>query len=547
MIDLRKGFSLTLFLVVGNIAMSQSVLSARLQELVRNRQLAHPDSLQASYMVNAFQAPLYGNSSNGNIWMQGRRKVQAALLPASLTFQHNSQLPYEWNLGAMVPARGFQIHASAGIEFSNSNGWRLQLAPEWVIAENRNFETFSQELNPKIWRDYFLYFYNVTDIPEKMEGQWFRRLYPGQSALSYSKGALTYSLSTGNKWWGPGYRNALVMSSNAAGFPHLSAATQRPLQTKWGKLEGELIAGVLESSGQTPPRSFTAYDGVFVYSNKNNESRYITGLTVNWQPKWVKGLFLGFAKASYLYPSDIGSPLDALPLQGFLVKRITRAEQKEKKASLGSLFMRYVLPEEQAELYLEYGRKDGALMPWNMLAGKPYRSGYVAGIRKLLPTGRKEAYIQLGAEITQLQAPDTTLIKAPQSWYTHNYVRQGYTHLGRSLGAGIGPGSNAQTIEVNWVKGLKRVGIQLERVKHNADFYYAAFSYLGDYRRHWITLASTLKVDWDFRNLSLHGSIGMIRSLNHQWIVIEANPANFFSAGNDYLNIASQLSVRYRF
>lgn len=547
MINLKQALLLTAFFSGSVTAIGQSVLSARMQELLRNEQLSQPDPLQSGLMVNAFERIYFPSDSGKLLFPSGRGKVAVSLLPVSLTMHQNTQLPYDWNLGAMVPAKGMQYHASAGVQLKWRNGLRLQLAPELVMAENKNFETYSQELNPQIWRDYFLHYYNVTDIPKRMEGRSYHRFHPGQSALSYVKGFFTYSLSTMNKWWGPGYRNALVMSSNASGFPHLSAATNKPVSTRWGKLEGELMAGLLQSSGQLPPRRFTAFNGAFVYTEKNNETRYITGLTLNWQPKWVKGLYLGFAKASYLYPSDFSSPLDVLPVQGFLGRKITRAEKNGTKASLGSLLLRFVLPEEHAEVYLEYGRKDGALMPWNILSSKPYRNGYVGGLRKLLPLGQKGAFIQVGAEITHMQAPDSSLIMKPESWYTHNHVRQGYTHLGKSLGAGIGPGSNAQTIVINWIKGQKRVGLQLERVKQNADFYYAAFTYLGDFRRHWIKLAGTLNADWDFRHLSIHGSVGMIRSLNHQWIVIEADPNNFFSAGNDYLNIASQVSVRYRF
>jgi hypothetical protein len=243
----------------------------------------------------------------------------------------------------------------------------------------------------------------------------------------------------------------------------------------------------------------------------------------------------------------MGSPLDALPLQGFFGRKLTKAEKQGTKASQGSLFARFVLPEEKAEVYLEYGRKDAALMPWNIIAPQPYRSGYVAGLRKLISLNRTAEAIQLGVEVTQLQAPNATQVAQPESWYTHNHVLQGYTHLGKSLGAGIGPGSNSQIFDVAWIKGQKRIGLTFERLKHNADFYYAAFTSLGDYRRHWINLSTTLKADWDFPHFSLHGSLGMIRSLNHQWIVIEADPTNYFSAGNDYLNIASQVSVRYRF
>lgn len=531
-------------LTCGTQVQGQTVLAARQQELTRIQQLASADSGQGSLLVNAFERHRSaGIDSSGGADSRG---FTWKLLPATLTVQNNSQLPYDWNLGAMVPARWLQTHISAGIQ-ARWRKWRFQLAPEWVGAQNKPFETMSQELNPRLWRDYFIYYYNIVDIPERMAEMPYRKLYPGQSSLSYSAGAFRASVSTGSKWWGPGYRNALVLSSNAPGFLHLSLATHRPLQTRWGTVEGEFIAGNLVESGIRPVRSYTAYEGRFVYPNKNTSNRYLTGLTLNWQPRWVPGLYLGMAKASYLYPSDIGSPLDVLPLQGLLGRRVTGAEREDRKASLGSFFMRLVLPREHAEVYVEYGRKDRATMPWNILSAKPQRNGFVAGFRKLVPAGSKGAYLQVAAEITQLQAGDTSLIRQLESWYTHNHVRQGYTHLGRSLGAGIGPGSNSQMVELAWLKGNKRVALQLERLRHNGDYYYAAMTYLGDYRRHWVNLSSTLKADWAFGKLNLHGSLGMIRSLNHQWVVVEARPNYYFAAGNEYLNIGSQLSVQYRF
>jgi hypothetical protein len=97
-------------------------------------------------------------------------------------------------------------------------------------------------------------------------------------------------------------------------------------------------------------------------------------------------------------------------------------------------------------------------MPWNIIQTEDYRRAYVAGFRKLFNASR-DAHIQFTAELTQMQAPTAELIRDPDSWYTHRFVRQGYTNLGRVLGAGIGPGSNSQTMEISWVKGMKRIGL----------------------------------------------------------------------------------------
>lgn len=51
----------------------------------------------------------------------------------------------------------------------------------------------------------------------------------------------------------------------------------------------------------------------------------------------------------------------------------------------------------------------------------------------------------------------TKEIRTGGIWYTHSQVLDGYTNRGQVLGAGIGPGSNLQSLDINWVKGLKRL------------------------------------------------------------------------------------------
>ena len=144
-----------------------------------------------------------------------------------------------------------------------------------------------------------------------------------------------------------------------------------------------------------------------------------------------------------------------------------------------------------------------------------------------------------------MQAQTDDFIRNPDSWYTHEYIQQGYTNKGRSIGAGIGPGRNSQTIEISWVKGLKRIGLQFERIRYNSDFYYYAFEYTQEFRRHWIDLSTNLKLDWHFKNIYLSGQFGLIRSYNYKWLIIQVDPNNFFAPGNEILNVAGKLSIKY--
>ena len=543
----KAGLSFLFCLLVGN-SVAQTISNDRLKEIFRNQQLIGTYRTTSSLSVNANQIHLseFDSALGSNpVSLIKNNRLHLQLVPVSLVQQYNSQLPYDWNLGSMIPAKGYQLMASVGFHATIGKHISIQLAPEFVNAVNKDFEGFSSQLNDRAWADRYR-FWNTIDIPERFGSGAYTKTFAGQSYIRYNTRSLSFGISTENLWWGPGYRNSLIMSTNAPGFLHATINTIKPIVTSIGSFEGQIIGGQLKSSGFLPPRPYTVNSYNFVYQPKLEKDRYIAGMVLTWNPKWTPGLYLGVSKASYLYTSDISNPLDVLPFQGFFGRARTKAEKNGTKASLGSLFIRYVMPSEQAELYIEYGRKDFSLMPWNILQSDAYRRAYVAGFRKIFNT-RKDAHIQLVAELTQMQAPTAELIRDPDSWYSHRYVRQGYTNMGKPLGAGIGPGSNSQTLEIAWVKGLKKIGIQFERVRYNSDYYYYAFEYITDFRRHWIDISTTFKADWNFKNLMLSAQLGIIRSYNYQWLIVQVDPADFFAPGNEFLNIAPKINLTYRF
>ncbi|MBT9485714.1 capsule assembly Wzi family protein [Sediminibacterium sp.] len=531
-------------------AVGQQVSDDRLKELLRIQQLLQsstPNYQTHSLLVNPNQVSSQIFDSLAAMpanYLFNQKSVKIRMLPLGYIQQATSILPYDINGGSMLPARGDQLLATAGLHASIGKKIQIQIAPEWVMAANKNFEGFSQQLGNRAWADRYR-FWNTIDIPEQFGQGRINQLLPGQSFIKYQANKISIGLSTQNLWWGPGNKNALIMSTNAPGFLHWSVETNQPIQTNIGAFEGQIIGGELTNSGIEPPRTNSVYNGSFVYQPKPNRTRYMTGMMLSWRPKWTPNLYLGFAKASYLYSTDITNPLDYLPLQGFLGKSITNNEKNNQKASMGSLFIRYIMPKDQAELYLEYGRKEQMLTPFDFITTDEFRRAYIVGFRKLFPT-KNNAHILFAAEFTQMQAQTAEFIRNPDSWYSHEYVREGYTNRGRSIGAGIGPGSNSQTFEIAWIKGLKRIGIQFERLRHHSDFYYYAFEYTSDFRRHWIDLATHLKLDWHFKNIYLSGQFGLVRSYNYKWLIIQVDPNNFFAPGNEILNVAGKLSLRYR-
>jgi len=468
------------------------------------------------------------------------KAVKLQLLPASITTAYNSHHPFGWNDAAMVPANGLQTLFTGGI-FLQTGRWSLQLMPQIVYAGNSFFETFPTEHFDGYWATYYRLL-NTIDLPERFGTQTYRQFLPGQSALRYQAGAFSFGISTENYWWGPGRYNALIMSNNAPGFPHFTVNTTRPINSPIGTFEGQFIAGQLSSSGIYPADTNRYFNGTRLYQPKIEENRYMTGLTISWQPKWIKGLTLGFTQATYQYLSDTKRLSDLLPLAGIIT---TESQKAGKKAALGSWFARYVLPRDHAEVYLEYGRNDRMPTPANLWNDVNYPRAFVGGFRKLFPLKKPGTWLDLSVELTQMGLPTAQLVLEGLSFYAHPFVRQGYTHRGQVIGAGIGPGSNSQTIDLSWVKGFRKVGIRIERLARNMDFNYAAFIVTRDYTRHWIDLSTELHADWAYRQLLFSARTTLTRSLNYQWYIFP--DLGYFKNGYDWLNFNATLSVAYRF
>jgi hypothetical protein len=272
----------------------------------------------------------------------------------------------------------------------------------------------------------------------------------------------------------------------------------------------------------------------------------------SYQPKWIPGLYLGATRVVQQYHENAKESKDYFGAVSNLWRKndpggVAIEIQRDQ---LASAFLRFVWPEIQTEVYFEFGRNDAAqnfrdffLEPWHSAA-------YNAGFRKLFPFQQKEGQkIDASFEFTQLQQSAGRIIREAGTFYVHSRVRHGYTHNGEVLGAGIGPGSNLQTLEVNWVNELKKIGLTFERYVHNNDYYFFAFEDIQDPRRHWIDISAFSNFSWDFGNLLINARLGVIKSLNYQYqIQNQVVPgAQFFVPGKDVINFKSSLDLIYRF
>ena len=496
----------------------------------------YPDSSEKRH--NILETEAYFQSKDG--------KLKGSFLPLSFQTQINSHHPYGWNDGAMIPAKGLQAMLSGGV-YAEYGILSVQLRPEIVLAANSSFETFDKDHYDIIKARYYD-FYNKIDLPARFGSGEYSKIYWGQSSIRLNYKAMSLGLSTENLWWGPGMRNSLLMSNTAPGFKHITINTRKPIKTAIGSFEGQVIAGRLEGSGYGPLEPNIEYLGSALYQPKPNDWRYLSGMVLTWQPKWVPGLFLGFTRSSQTYSKDLSGLTDYLPIFS-TIKKVKADEPINKRDQRSSLFFRWLWTEEQAEVYFELGRNNYSGSLRDRVLEPNVSRAYIFGLRKLLPINKSlDEGIMINLEVTQMAETSVDKIKTASGWYTSESVRHGYTNRGESLGAGIGPGSNLQSLDISWVKGLKRLSIQFERFLHNDDFYYYAYVDSQDPRRHWTDISAAVSGEWNYKNFIFNAKLQGIKSLNYQWYLFQEPTANtYWVNGRDAFNVQFQMGLTYRF
>ncbi|MGK6349748.1 capsule assembly Wzi family protein [Parapedobacter sp. DT-150] len=479
------------------------------------------------------------------------------ILPASLQYRNNSVYPNGWNDGSMIPARGGQTKLSIGI-LAKYRFLTVQFQPEIVTASNRKYEELAA-LPGYGWHWYYT-FGNRIDMPEYFGKGGYSGAFMGQSSIRVNFDPVSFGISTENLWWGPGIRNSLLMSNTAPGFPHVTINTTRPVATAVGTFEGQFVAGTLKSSGYPPSYTEESKHHELFYVEKPDVNRYFSGLVASYQPRWIKGLSLGWITTMAVNRPDRGNNLrDFLPFLKPTISEVTYLDagngtektSEDTRIRYSSIFFRWAMPAGKLELYGEYGRSLRPHDGRDRIVQAAHSRGYVLGFRKLLPSNwiQEGDLFQFGAEVTQLSFNSSYFLNDSPSptWYTHHVVRDGYTHRGQMLGAGIGPGSNIQSAQVSWIRGLKQVGLQFERIAQKDDFFYS-IGHINDLRRQWVDLGMQAYADWDFDHLIASLGIQYTHAYNYRF-EFDMPPGNTFWEFNpqDKTNMTVQIGVSYRF
>lgn len=466
-------------------------------------------------------------------------------LPGVYKGQYNSTYAFGGNDGAFIPNRGYQQVFSLGA-YAEYGKFSLQLQPEILLAQNQDYIGFPIEHQATIL--FYYEYMNRIDMPERFGEAAYNRFFLGQSSFRFNIKEYSLGISTENLWWGPGRRNSLLLGNNAPGFLHLTFNTRKPVKTDIGSFEGQVISGFLKSTEYLPPWPDYEIQGNPVYLPKReNGNRYLAGLVLTYQPKWVPGLFLGYGSVNHLYRADITDFADVLPVfNGRKGPSNTVDPIRDKRQQFSSGYFRWLSPQGRFEFYGEYGTRGNSRQLEEFLTTPEQGRAFTFGFAHLMDLKKPGRYLEISSEMTLSGQTIREEIRQLRTWYIHDHVRHGYTHEGQVLGIGNGPASNQLFVGVAWVEGLKKIGLQFERIEYNNDFYYYRYEASKDFRNKYVDLVFTLAPEWKFGDFLLSGKFQYVSTLNYKWF-LENQPDQYFIPGYDRKNFVGQVGIAYLF
>jgi hypothetical protein len=384
-----------------------------------------------------------GREADGVTWILPRVRVVT-----------NSGLPHSLNEGALWAGRGSNLAVAGGAAMR----WRaveLRIAPEVSYSSNAGFPLLRSSGSERSayatpWRRGT----QSADLPQRMGHAPLLTIDPGQTRLTVDAGPARFGFTTESRWWGPGHRNAIVMSSNAPGIPHLFGEGE--VDTRLGRVRAVWMSGVLVESP-------------FFDRDPANDLRSLSAAAVELSPRGSDALSVGAARSVYAPMESALGVARAAP--DVLARWQCGVEEGDRPCEqLYSLFGRWSPAGTGVAVHLEWARTEPPESVRELLVAPNHSQGYTVGLAWAGEMLGGTAGVE--TELTYLEESATFRSRTPRPFYTSEVVPQGYTHRGRTVGAAIGPGASSQWGRVRYGRGAWGAGLHAGRIRWDNVAYY---------------------------------------------------------------------------
>lgn len=443
----------------------------------------------------------------------------------------NTEYPVGYNDGAVWRGRGFNGELHFGV--SGTIGMlEYTFQPVAYFAQNRSYVLHEQigtahPMNYQFNRYDNIFFY--IDWVQRYGSTTYQSIHSGQSEIKLSKFGFQIAFGTQNYKVGPASMFPIILSNNGPGMPKLNIGTDGPQEIKLGKFKpGKLEFNVIYGR---------MYESDYFDNIADNNKRFFSSYFLGYQPSFVKNLTIGFNKVQYKQKRYQDS-MDWLavfysgdePTQ--IINGDTLRSENDFFDLMASVSMEWRFPSVGFRAYAEYALNDKNGSRIRYMVEPEHSRAYLVGFQKLFEMDKVN--FLLAYEHINLSRNHTYMWRAEPTYYTHGFNRQGYTNNGQVIGAGIGPGANADQLDLKFTipnSGLV-FGAFGRRIEFNKDYF---LTNDPDFSKHDAEYTTGATVFWE-RNDLIYGFEGSY-SYDHNRYFIQKNDVDNFYFG---------LSIQYK-
>lgn len=398
------------------------------------------------------------------------RKTQGGMFAAAV---HSPTLRASWlgglgenaGEGGMWAGRGpnLMLLPSAGL---STGMLRVLIAPAIHYSANEPYDVFPGADSSRSGLSSPWYSGRRSiDLPSRFGTEPLAGATLGESAAWLSWRGLSAGVAGSSLEWGPGLRGNLLFSPDAPGVPRVFVATDAPLRTRIGWVEGQVFRGTLTESP-------------WFDATRDDDRRSLAGVGASIRPAAAPALAVGAAHA------------------------------RMHSDQLNLLFIELGGRGSGARGWAEIGRAGALPTPRRFFSVPNQGLAYLAGAELRGTTSRGAVLFTL--EVANLEQPTDVRGDSIQDFYTSARVPQGWTQRGRLLGHFAGPGGQSQWVSFDWLPNGRRwsAGLFGERIRRNEDAFFR--QYLPYQNRHDVSLRGGARLggSWGGQEVAIEMSIG---------------------------------------
>ncbi len=365
---------------------------------------------------------------------------------------YNHRVPYGMNDGGLWQGKGYNLALQGGMSFY-SPSFEVTLVPEFFFSQNRSFPLAS----PDPWSgSEFGYPSPGIDAPQRMGSEAYIQWGLGQSQVRFRYKNFSLGGGTENIWIGPGVYNALVLSNNAEGFPHVDFGVDKSVVKVAGKdlgwTEFKMFWGALKSSA------------FYERSSKEAYRDFLTGFSFSYSFPFLPELTLGVHQVVQI-------PFESMGVYG-LVAAIdfttgdynagTAGTTKGDADTRTSLTWSWLFPEVRFEFYGELAREDNSKRE-HWFTNPQHTLAFVLGVKQAIPLGDGTFFRLIGEYGANQFSRNYFIAGWGPGYYRHYTTNLGYANEGQILGAGMGTGSDYQKLALDYFIPEGMVGLYFAR------------------------------------------------------------------------------------